>query len=134
LILIRAPRDHRLNKAIKMALDAFEYAAKTDGTQGRRHRVEHVEVPRLSDLLRFRRLGVMVSTQQLMARPDATELNNYAVLRGPERASHALAFKLFDDAGAVQASAAIGAGSIWIHLAIHVAVTRVTPEGTPKGG
>jgi predicted amidohydrolase YtcJ len=61
-------------------------------------------------------------------------LNNYAVLLGPERASHALAFKLYDDAGAVQAF-----GSDWGGfdmsplLGIHVAVTRLTPEGTPKG-
>jgi len=123
------------DKAINMALNAFEYAAKTNGTQGRRHRVEHGEVPLLSDLPRFKQLGVIVSTQQLMARPDATELNNYAVLLGPERASHALAFKLYDDAGAVQAF-----GSDWTGfnmaplLGIHVAVTRLTPEGTPKGG
>jgi predicted amidohydrolase YtcJ len=123
------------DKAINMALNAFEYAAKTNGTRGRRHRVEHGEVPRLSDLPRFKQLGVIVSTQQLMARPDATELNNYAVLLGPERASHALAFKLYDDAGAVQAF-----GSDWGGfdmsplLGIHVAVTRLTPEGTPKGG
>ena len=122
------------DKAINMALNAFEYAAKTNGTQGRRHRVEHGEVPLLSDLPRFKQLGVIVSTQQLMARPDATELNNYAVLLGPERASHALAFKLYDDAGAVQAF-----GSDWTGfnmaplLGIHVAVTRLTPEGTPKG-
>ena len=123
------------DKAINMALNAFEHAAKTNGTRGRRHRVEHGEVPRLSDLPRFKQLGVIVSTQQLMARPDATELNNYAVLLGPERASHALAFKLYDDAGAVQAF-----GSDWGGfdmsplLGIHVAVTRLTPEGTPKGG
>lgn len=123
------------DKAINMALNSFEYAAKVNGTKGRRHRVEHGEVPRLSDLPRFKQLGVIVSTQQLMARPDATELNNYAVLLGPERASHALAFKLYDDAGAVQAF-----GSDWVGfdmaplLGIHVAVTRLTPEGTPKGG
>jgi predicted amidohydrolase YtcJ len=123
------------DKAINMALNAFEYAEKTNGTQGRRHRVEHGEVPRLSDLPRFKQLGVIVSTQQWMASPDATELNNYAVLLGPERASHALAFKLYDDAGAVQAF-----GSDWGGfdmsplLAIHLAVTRLTPQGTPKGG
>lgn len=63
---------------------------------------------------------MIVPTQQLMARPGATELNNYAVLLGPERASRALAFKLFDDAGAVQASAAIGPGSIWTHCLLYM--------------
>jgi len=123
------------DKAINMALNAFEYASKTNGTQGRRHRVEHGEVPRLSDLPRFKQLGVIASTQALFAMPDATVLTNYAVLLGPERASHANAFKLYDDAGAVQAF-----GSDWGVFdfaplrGIHVAVTRLTPEGTPEGG
>jgi predicted amidohydrolase YtcJ len=123
------------DKAINMALNAFEYAAKTNGTHGRRHRVEHGEVPRLSDLPRFKQLGVIASTQALFAMPDATVLSNYAVLLGPERASHANAFKLYDDAGAVQAF-----GSDWGVFdfaplrGIHVAVTRLTPEGSPKGG
>ncbi|HSE41586.1 MAG TPA: amidohydrolase, partial [Acidobacteriota bacterium] len=41
------------DKAINMALNSFEYAAKTNGTTGRRHRVEHAEMPLLSDLPRF---------------------------------------------------------------------------------
>jgi predicted amidohydrolase YtcJ len=44
------------DKAIHMALDAYEYAAKTNGTSGRRHRIEHVEVPALADLPRFKQL------------------------------------------------------------------------------
>lgn len=123
------------DKAINMALNAFEYAAKTNGTRGRRHRIEHVEVPRLSDLPRFKELGVIASTQALFANPDATTLGNYAVLLGPERSAHANAFKLFDDAGVVQAF-----GSDWNVFdysplkGIYCAVTRITPEGTPKGG
>ncbi len=123
------------DKAINMALNAFEYAAKTNGTRGRRHRVEHAEVPRLSELPRFKALGVIASTQALFANPDATVLENYAVLLGPERASRANAFTLYDDAGAVQAF-----GSDWGVFdfaplkGIYCAVTRTTPEGTPKGG
>jgi hypothetical protein len=123
------------DRAINMALNSFEYAAKTNGKTGRRHRVEHAEVPRLADLPRFKELGVIASTQPLFANPDATVLKNYAVLLGPERASHADAFKLYDDAGAVQAF-----GSDWGVFdfaplkGIYCAVTRTTPEGTPKGG
>ena len=123
------------DKAINMALNAFEYAAKTNGTTGRRHRVEHAEVPLLSDLLRFKQLGVIASTQAMFANPDATVLKNFAVLLGPERASHADSFKIFDDAGVVQAF-----GSDWGVFsfaplpAIYCAVTRTTPEGTPAGG
>jgi predicted amidohydrolase YtcJ len=123
------------DKAINMALNAFEYAAKTNGTNGRRHRVEHGEVPSLADLPRFKELGVIASTQALFANPDETTLKNYAVLLGPERASHANAFKLYDDAGAVQAF-----GSDWGVFdfaplkGIYCAVNRTTPEGTPKAG
>jgi predicted amidohydrolase YtcJ len=123
------------DKAINMALNAFEYAAKTNGTTGRRHRIEHVEVPLLADLPRFKQLGVIASTQALFASPDATVLQNFAVLLGPERASHADSFKIFDDAGAVQVF-----GSDWSVFdfsplkGIYAAVTRMTPEGTPTGG
>ncbi|MGE5207217.1 MAG: amidohydrolase, partial [Chlamydiota bacterium] len=123
------------DKAIHMALDAFEYAEKTNGTSGRRHRIEHVEVPDRADLPRFRQLGVIASTQAMFANPDATTLNNFAVVLGPERAAHADDFKQFDDAGAVQAF-----GSDWpvfsnqVLPAIYCAITRMTPQGTPAGG
>jgi predicted amidohydrolase YtcJ len=123
------------DKAIDMALRAFEHAQRTNGTTGRRHRVEHVEVPRESDWRRFKALGVIASTQALFASPDATLLQNYAVLLGPERSRRANAFKRFDDAGAVQAF-----GSDWSVFpfsplkGIHCAVTRTTAEGTPAGG
>jgi predicted amidohydrolase YtcJ len=123
------------DKAINMALNSFEYAAKTNGTTGRRHRVEHAEVPLLADLPRFKQLGVIASTQAMFANPDATVLQNFAMLLGPERASHADSFKIFDDAGVVQAF-----GSDWGVFAfeplpaIYCVVTRMTPEGTPAGG
>jgi predicted amidohydrolase YtcJ len=123
------------DKAIHMALDAYEYAAKTNGTSGRRHRIEHAELPKLADLPRFQQLGVIASTQAMFASPDPTALQNFAVVLGPERASHADAFRLFDDAGAVQAF-----GSDWPVfsftplLGIYTAATRMTPGGTPAGG
>ncbi len=123
------------DKAINMALNSFQYAAKTNGTSGRRHRVEHAEVPLLSDLPRFKQLGVIASTQPMFANPDATVLENFAPLLGPDRASHADSFRIFDDAGIVQAF-----GSDWGVFpfeplpAIYCVVTRMTPEGKPAGG
>jgi predicted amidohydrolase YtcJ len=123
------------DKAIHMALDAYERAARASGTSGRRHRVEHVELPALADLPRFKALGVVASTQALFANPDATVLQNFAVVLGPERAARADSFSLFDGAGAVQAF-----GSDWpvfsaeVLRGIYCAVTRMTPEGTPPGG
>lgn len=123
------------DKAITEALDAFAFAAKTNGTTGRRHRVEHVEVPVLADLARFRELGVIASTQPIFANPDATVLNNFEPLLGPERAPHADSFSIFDDAGVRQA---FGSDYPVFYLSpiegIAVAVTRMTAEGKPPGG
>jgi predicted amidohydrolase YtcJ len=123
------------DRGIDMALTAFEHAARANGTTGRRHRVEHVEVPRPADLPRFRADGVVASTQAMFPYPDPNHLGVYVPTLGPERARRALAFKAIDDAGAVQAF-----GSDWpvftaeVVRGIACAVTRTTVEGTPPGG
>lgn len=123
------------DRAIRMALDAYEAAAKENGTTGRRHRVEHVEVPHPDDLPRFRALGVIASTQAIFANPDPNTLEAYAPALGPERARRAMPFGSLDAAGAVQAF-----GSDWPVFpmaplrGLYCAVTRQTPEGTPSGG
>ena len=123
------------DKAISMALDAYESAAKANGPRDRRHRVEHAEVPRAADIPRFRSLGVIASTQPLFANPDRTTLERTAVFLGPDRAARADAFKVWDDAGVVQAF-----GSDWPVTPmeplrqIYCAVARMTVEGTPPGG
>jgi hypothetical protein len=66
--------------AIHQALDAF------DGTvPGRRHRVEHIETPRASDLPRFAGLGVIASMQPQHSDPNLTEVWRRHL--GAERAS-----------------------------------------------
>lgn len=123
------------DRAIKMALDAYAHAAATNGTSGRRHRVEHVEVPAFEDLPRFKALGVIASTQAMFASPDAITLQNYAPALGPARASHSNAFKLFDDAGAVQAFGSdYPVFTMEVMRGVHAAVTREMPDGTPRGG
>jgi hypothetical protein len=123
------------DRGIDMALTAFERAARANGTTGRRHRVEHVEVPRLADLPRFKAAGVVASTQAMFPYPNQNHLGVYVPVLGPERAGRALAFKAVDDAGAVQAF-----GSDWpvftaeVVRGIACAVTRTTVEGTPTGG
>jgi hypothetical protein len=121
--------------AIRMALDAYAYAAKVNGRRDSRHRVEHVEVPAAADLPRFAQLGVVAATQAIFATPDTATLENYAPLVGPERAARAQPFKQFDDAGAMQSF-----GSDYpVYpmdplLGIYTAVTRQTRDGKPDGG
>ena len=123
------------DKAVRMALDAYAAAHTRNGVRDSRHRVEHIEVPHPRDLPRFRALGVIASTQAIFATPDVTTLTNYAPLLGPRRAALSNSFRQFDEAGAVQAF-----GSDYpvfpmdVIRGIYTAVTRMTPEGTPKGG
>jgi predicted amidohydrolase YtcJ len=122
-------------RGIDMALTAFERAAAANGPRARRHRVEHLEVPRLADLARFKAAGVIASTQASFPYPDKNHLDVYVSTLGPERSHRALAYKSIDDAGAVQAF-----GSDWpvftadvVH-GLATVVTRMTDEGTPPGG
>jgi predicted amidohydrolase YtcJ len=133
------------DRAIRMALDAFEATATADASttaaappgarDTRRHRVEHLEVPDPADIPRFARLGVIASTQAIFALPDATTIENYVPMLGPERSARAMPFRSLDDAGAIQSF-----GSDYPVfpmdplLGIYVAVTRQTPSGTPSGG
>ena len=123
------------DRGIDMALTAYERAARANGTTGRRHRVEHVEVPRTADLARFKAGGIIASTQAMFPYPNQNHLGVYVPTLGPDRARRALAFKAIDDAGAVQAF-----GSDWpvftaeVVRGIACAVTRTTVEGTPPGG
>ena len=131
-VMLHAIGDH----GIDMALTAYERAARKNGTSGRRHRVEHIEVPRLSDLARFRAGGIVASTRALFAYPGPRpEETVYVKALGPERARRAMPFKSIDDAGAVQAF-----GSDWpvfsaeVVRGIGCAVTRATTAGLPAGG
>ncbi len=123
------------DKAVRMALDAYALAQNKSGRRDSRHRVEHIEVPHPSDLPRFKQLGVIASTQAIFATPDVTTLTNYAPLLGPKRSALANNFRQFDEAGARQAF-----GSDYpvfpmdVIRGIYTAVTRMTPDGTPKGG
>jgi predicted amidohydrolase YtcJ len=125
------------DRAIRMALDAFEGAARANGpvVPPRRHRVEHVEVPDPAEVPRFHALGVIASTQAFFANPDSDTLGVYSTNLGPERAQRAMPFKSLDDAQAVQAF-----GSDWpvetlsVLKGLYAAVARKTAEGTPAGG
>lgn len=93
------------DRAIRMALDAFEAAAKANPApaRGRRHRLEHIEAIAREDIARFGALGVIASQQPIhVALGDA----NQAVPKGPwpdaigpDRASRAWVWKSIHAAG-----------------------------------
>jgi hypothetical protein len=52
------------DKGASMVLDAYEKAHLENGTEGRRHRVEHAQLIAPRDIRRFGQLGVVASMQQ----------------------------------------------------------------------
>ena len=123
------------DRAIRFALDAYENAARVNGTKDARHRIEHIEDVSAADIPRFGKLGVIASMQPLHADPDDDTLKVWAPSVGPERAQRAWAWHSIESSGGVLAF-----GSDWpiVTLSpwpgVQNAVTRQTDEGEPQGG
>lgn len=123
--------------AVRMALDAYEAAAKANPApeRGRRHRIEHIEAIDGADIKRFGSLGVIASMQPLHALPSPAGDDVWSTNIGPERAARAWVWNSIAKAGGK-----IAFGSDWPVVTIdplmglHVAVTRTTLVGLPEGG
>jgi predicted amidohydrolase YtcJ len=123
------------DRAIRVALDAYELAAKKNSTSDARHRIEHIEDVSAGDIPRFGRLGVIASMQPLHAYPGEDALTAWEPSVGPERAQRAWAWHSIQAADGVLAF-----GSDWPIVTLNPwpgvqnAVTRQTTDGEPKGG
>jgi predicted amidohydrolase YtcJ len=123
------------DRAIRVALDSYANAAKTNGTKDARHRIEHIEDASAADIPRFGKLGVIASMQPLHAYPDDDTLHSWAPAAGAERTQRAFAWHSIQAAGGVLAF-----GSDWPIVTLNPwpgvqnAVTRESTEGEPKGG
>jgi predicted amidohydrolase YtcJ len=119
------------DRAIRNALDAFEFARSKNGSRDSRHMIAHVELFNPQDVPRFRRLGVIANFQPLWAYADTyiTELTEPVL--GPERSRWLYPIRSLADTGAV-----VACGSDWSVTsmnpldAIQVAMTR---RGLDKG-
>jgi predicted amidohydrolase YtcJ len=121
--------------AVRIALDAYEAAAKRNHSKNRRQRVEHVETIAADDIPRFAKLGVIASMQPLHSYPDADTLDVWAKAVGPERATRAWVWKsILKDDGHYAFGSDWPVATLNPWEAIQTAVTRETQEGTPKGG
>ncbi|KAI8628374.1 amidohydrolase family protein [Xylariaceae sp. FL1651] len=85
------------DKTIRVAIDALEQ----NGSPGRRHRIEHLELASPEDAARLGRLGITASIQPVHA--DPAILRAWPTLLGPSRCERAFAYKDFADGGAVLA-------------------------------
>jgi predicted amidohydrolase YtcJ len=123
------------DRAIRLALDAYENARNVNHTSDRRHRIEHIEDPAPSDLPRFGKLGVIASFQPLHAYPNDDTLKVWSGNVGPERALHGWPWRTVQNGGGVLAF-----GSDWPIVTqnpwpgVQNALTRQTTEGEPAGG
>jgi predicted amidohydrolase YtcJ len=123
------------DRAIRLALDAYEAANKANSHIDARDRIEHIEAPSAQDIPRFGKLGVIASMQPLHTTPNDNTLNVWAKSIGQERAQHAWPWHDILTGGARMCF-----GSDWPVVtlnpwpAVQILLTRETPEGTPEGG
>jgi len=123
------------DRAIRLALDAYENAQQANHTHDARHRIEHIEDASAADLPRFGKLGVIASFQPLHAYPDDDVLKIWWGNVGPERAQRGFAWHSVASTGG-----ALAFGSDWPIVTLNPwtgvqnAVTRQTTGGNPPGG
>ncbi|MGQ0733608.1 MAG: amidohydrolase [Acidobacteriota bacterium] len=124
------------DRAVRMALDAFEAAARrgVDATRPRRHRIEHIETIDPADVPRFGALGVIASMQPYHSLPDPAG-GVWSTNLGPERTARAWMYGSIARAGG-----RLAFGSDWPVVSMNpmsglfVAVNRTTFDGEPAGG
>ena len=119
------------DRAVNVALNAFEHALSVNGYHDNRHQIAHLELIQPSDLPRFRKLGVIANFQSFWAFNDPYISKCTAPLIGPERSGRLYQLRSVFNTGAV-----IAAGSDWSVSsmnpldAIQVAVTRLGLDDT----
>lgn len=123
------------DKAVRLALDAYQNAATVNHTSNARHRIEHIETISAQDIERFGKLGVIASMQPLHSYPDADTLGIWARNVGPERVRRAWAWRSIEMKGG-----ALAFGSDWPVVTLNpwpgvqTALTRQTSDGKPEYG
>jgi predicted amidohydrolase YtcJ len=125
------------DRAIRMALDAFEQATATNPVppRGRRHRIEHIETIDPADVPRFGQLGVIASMQPFHGLPDPAQIAVWRANIGEDRAARAWMY-----GSIAKRKGALAFGSDWPVvpndplLGLHVAVNRATVDGEPEFG
>jgi len=120
------------DRANRVALDAFEAAAKANGPRDRRDRIEHAQVVAASDVARFARLEVIASMQPSHETSDM----RWAEQRvGPERAKGAYAWATMQKFGVRLAFGTdYDVEPISPLRGLYACVTRELPDGGPAGG
>jgi predicted amidohydrolase YtcJ len=123
------------DRAVRLALDAYQEAQNSNHTRDARDRIEHIETVSAQDIPRFGKLGVIASFQPLHAYPDEDLLKVWLPKAGAERAQHGFAWHSVAQGGGVLAF-----GSDWPIVTLNPwpgvqnALTRQANNGDPPGG
>jgi len=120
------------DNANKIVLDNYQQLIAETGTRDLRHRIEHAQVLRHEDILRFAELGVIASIQATHATSD----KNMAQDRlGEVRIQGAYAWRKLRDAGAVIANGSdFPVESPNPFYGLHASITRQDHSNEPTAG
>jgi predicted amidohydrolase YtcJ len=120
------------DRANRVALDAFEAAAKANGPRDRRDRIEHAQVVAPAEFARFARLQVIASMQPSH---ETTDMRWAEQRVGPGRAKGAYAWATMQKYGVRLAFGTdYDVEPISPFRGLYACVTRELPDGGPKGG
>jgi predicted amidohydrolase YtcJ len=115
-----------------LVMDNFEALIQTTDTRALRHRIEHAQILRYDDILRFAQLGVIPSMQGMHATSD----KNMAQDRlGDVRIHGAYAWRKLLDAGTIIANGSdFPVEPANPFYGLHASITRQDHENQPPGG
>ncbi|MFI0848633.1 amidohydrolase [Mesorhizobium sp. IMUNJ 23232] len=88
------------DRAVRMALNAYEAAEKANGKRDSRHQITHLELVDPADISRFKPLAVVANIQALWAYPDTYIVDLTQPKIGPKRSEWLYPFGALKQAGA----------------------------------
>ena len=115
-----------------LVMDNFEALIQATDTRAQRHRIEHAQVLRYEDILRFSQLGVIPSMQGMHATSDKNMSQDRL---GEVRIHGAYAWRKLLDAGAIIANGSdFPVEPANPFYGLHASITRQDHENQPPGG
>jgi predicted amidohydrolase YtcJ len=124
---------HAIGDAANMiVLDNYENLIQETNSRDRRHRIEHAQILRYEDIVRFGELGVIPSMQATHATSDKNMARDRI---GEVRIEGAYAWRKLMDAGAVIANGSdFPVESPNPFFGLHASITRQDKDSQPDGG
>ena len=122
------------DRAVRAALDAYEYALKENGYLDNRHHISHLQMISEEDIPRFSELNIAATFQATWAMPDEYIMGINIPEIGIERVN-----RMYPIQSVFQAGGLIVGGSDWAVttmnplVAIETAIRREDPDDRLKG-